>query len=332
MAGNRTYAAIGGFIIGVLVLVTVGVLIFGGTQVFSHKRQAVIFFNQSVLGLSKGGRVLFRGVQIGTVKNVELRVDPKANHARIAVTISMTNQAIRLNGTRRKAQLGIKQLVKRGLRAQLVVYSYVTSELAVNLSFKPHTSIHYAVNPSKVPLPEIPATQSKISKIKNKVVNLPWQQTLQRVNNTMQSMIDLSHDLDNTVEQLQPELQQATHTTNKTLSTVQKAVKDNNQQLQKTMQQVKQLAHSANQLTAGANSQLKARGQQLDKVLKNARETTQKLNQLTSNLNSLVAPGNESRGDIKNILRDLSASAANLKDFTQTIERNPHALIYGGSH
>lgn len=331
MATNRTYTVIGGFLVGVVALVTIGVLVFGGTQLFKNERRAVIFFDQSVLGLSQGGRVLFRGVKIGTVQKVDLRVDPEADHARIAVTISMTDQDIKLNGTPKPAALTVPELVKRGLRGQLVIYSYVTAELAVNLSFKPDTPVDYAVDPDKIRLSQIPASQSQIAKVKDKVMDLPWEQTVKRVNKTMQSMIDLSQDLDKTVNALQPQIRQTNEITQQTLKTVQHAVETNNKQLQATIKQVQQLTQNANQATKAVNKQIDGRGEQLEGVLTNVQTTTKQLNQLTSNMNSLVAPGKQSRHDIKNILRDVSASAANLKDFSQTIERNPHALIYGGS-
>ncbi|WP_111745890.1 MlaD family protein [Salinisphaera orenii] len=331
MASNRTYAMVGAFLVGALILTALGVLIFGGAQLFSQKRQAVVFFNQSVLGLSKGGRVLFRGVKVGTVQQVQVRVDPETDHARIAVKISVTDKAAGLNGKDRAANPSIEKLVKNGLRAQLVVYSYVTSELAVNLSFKPDTSIAYAVSPDRVSLPQIPATQSQISKVKNKVVDLPWKKTIKRLNTTMKSLINLSNDLDETVNQIGPSLQKTTTSTQKTLQSMRQAVQDNNEQLQSTIKQVQQLSRNANKVTKTADKQLSARGQQLDQVLANAHKTTKQLNQLTKNVNSLVAPGKSSRADIKNILRDLSASAANLRDFTETIERKPNTLIYGDS-
>lgn len=325
MATTRNYTIIGGFLIGALVLLAAAILTFGGTKLFSHSRQAVIFFNQSVLGLSQGSRVLFRGVQIGTVKQVQIRLDPKAGKSHIAVTIEITGDAVMLNGKKRPSNLTIPQLVQRGLRAQLVVYSYVTSQLAVNLDFEPGTQPKFAVDPHQLELPEIPAVPSEIEQLKDQVANLPWKQTLTTVNQTMQSMISLANDLDKTLNQLAPNLEKTTTTTRKTLDAVREAVNANNKELQATIR-------SMHELTDHANKQLVARNKQLTALLNNAHQISQSLSKLSKNLAAMSNPDSGTRQDIQSTLRDLSASAANLRHFSETIERDPHALLFGGSN
>ena len=153
MASNRSYTVIGLFMLGAIVLTVVGILVLGGNRIFSNSRQAVIFFDQSVLGLTNGSKVLFRGVQVGTVKNVQLRLDPEVGKARIGVTIEMAgNNTVMMNGAPTSEQLSIEELVRRGLRAQLVVWSYVTSQLAVNLDFQPDTEPQFAINRDRTSL------------------------------------------------------------------------------------------------------------------------------------------------------------------------------------
>lgn len=324
MASNRSYTIIGAFLLGAIALVAVGILTFGNTGLFQQRRQAVIFFNQSVLGLSNGSRVLFRGVQVGTVSQVQLRLNPKGG-ARIAVTVDISgNDVVTQNGEQLPRQLTIPQLVKRGLRAQLVVYSYVTSQLAVNLDFEPGNTANYAVPPDQLQLPEIPAVPSEISQLKDTVAKIPWQKTLNQVNETMTTMIKLARDLDKTVNNVSPSLDKTTRTTQQTLKTIQKAVAANNKQLQATLASVKNM-------TDTANHQLAKRGHQIDKLLDSAQKTSANLNKLSTNLNQLTQPGSGTRQDIQSTVRDLSAAASSLRRFSEKIERDPHTLLYGGS-
>ncbi|KEZ79168.1 MlaD family protein [Salinisphaera hydrothermalis] len=324
MASNRSYTIIGAFLLGAIALVAVGILTFGNTGLFKQERQAVIFFNQSVLGLTNGSRVLFRGVQVGTVRRVQLRLNPHGG-ARIAVTIEMSGSDVVMpNGRALPEDVTIQQMVKRGLRAQLVVYSYVTSQLAVNLDFDPNNKPNFVVPPGQLDLPEIPAIPSEISQLKDTVAQIPWKKTLNQVNQTMTTMVQLAQDLDKTVNSLRPNLDQTTKTTQQTLETVQKAVAANNKQLQATLASVKRLSDTA-------NDQIAKRNGQIDKLLSNAEQTSQNLNKISKNLDQLTDPDSGTRQDVQSTVRDLSAAASSLRRFAEKIERDPHTLLYGGS-
>ncbi|MGN8160157.1 MlaD family protein [Salinisphaera sp. RV14] len=324
MASNRSYTIIGAFLLGAIALTAVGILTFGNTGLFKQQRQAVIFFNQSVLGLTNGSRVLFRGVQVGTVRHVQLRLNPKGG-ARIAVTIEMSgNDVVTQNGKQLPSHLTIHQLVQRGLRAQLVVYSYVTSQLAVNLDFHPNSKPHFVVPQGRLELPEIPAVPSEISQLKDTVAKIPWQKTLNRVNQTMSTMVQLAQDLDKTVNEVGPNLNKTTQSTQQTLKTVQKAVAANNKQLQATLASVKKLSDTA-------NNEISKHDQQIDKLLTSARKTSENLSKLSNNLEQLTSPESGTGQDVQSTVRDLSAAAASLRRFSEKIERDPHTLLYGGS-
>lgn len=324
MASNRSYTIIGAFLLGAVILAAVGILTFGNTGLFQQRRQAMIFFDQSVLGLSNGSRVLFRGVQVGTVKHVQLRLNPHGG-ARIAVTIEMSgDDLVMKNGRALPSDLTIKQMVKRGLRAQLVVYSYVTSQLAVNLDFQPGNRPNFVAPPGSLDIPEIPAVPSEISQLKDTVAQIPWKKTLNEVNQTMGTMVKLAQDLDKTVDTLGPSLNQTSQSTQKTLEAVREAVSANNKQLQATLASVKQLSDTA-------NGEIAKRDHQIDQLLNNAQQTSANLSKLSKNLNQFTDPDSGTRQDIQSTIRDLSASAASLRRFSEKIERDPHTLLYGGS-
>lgn len=323
MASNRSYTVIGAFLLGALILLAAAVLTFGHTGLFKQRREAIIFFNQSVLGLNNGSRVLFRGVQVGTVKRVQLRLAPSGSHARIAVTIDMSSDnVVSLNGERTPGQLTIKEMVKRGLRAQLVVYSYVTSQLAVNLDFQPDNKPNFVVDPNQLEAPEIPAIPSEISQLKDTVAKLPWQKTLDTVNNAVTQMVKLASDMDQAINTLGPSLAKTSQTTQETLDTVRQAIQQNNKQLQATIKSVHTLSDNANEAVVDRNRQIGA-------LLKSAQKTSDNLSVLSNNLKDLTNPHSGTRQTIDSTLRDLSASAASLRRFSETIERDPHTLLYG---
>ncbi|HET7313767.1 MlaD family protein [Salinisphaera sp.] len=324
MASNRSYTIIGAFLLGAIALTAVGILTFGNTGLFSDERRAIIFFNQSVLGLNNGSRVLFRGVQVGTVRRVQLRLNPQGG-AKIAVTIEVSGNDVVVAGDEHTpSDLTIEEMVKRGLRAQLVVYSYVTSQLAVNLGFDPENQPNFVVPPDELDLPEIPAVPSEISQLKDTVAQLPWKEALHQIQQAMSTMVQLAQDLDNTVNRLGPNLDQTAQVTRQTLKTVQQAVAANNKQLQATLASVRTLSDTA-------NDEIASHDKQIDKLLDNAQQTSENLSELSQNLEQFTDPESGTRQDIQSAVRDLAAAASSLRRFAEKIERDPHTLLYGGS-
>jgi paraquat-inducible protein B len=324
MASNRSYTVIGLFMLGAIALIVVGILALGGNRIFSNSRQAIIFFDQSVLGLTNGSKVLFRGVQVGTVKNVQLRLDPQIGKARIGVTIEMAgNNTVMMNGSPTSDDVTTEELVQRGLRAQLVVWSYVTSQLAVNLDFMPDTEPQFAVDRSDLELAEIPAVPSEIEQLKDTVTGLPWEETLQTVNDTMESVVTLANDMDQLLNRMGPNLEKTTTTTREAIAAARDAVYMNSQQFEKTLESVRAL-------TDNVNTQIESRDEQLSRLLDNAEATSANLQQLSENLEDVTDPNSATRQDMESLLRDLAAGASSMRRFAETLERDPNALLFGG--
>ena len=61
---------IGAFVVGAVVFVVAGALLFGGGKFSQNKLPYVLFFDSSVEGLNVGAPVIFRGVQVGQVSVV----------------------------------------------------------------------------------------------------------------------------------------------------------------------------------------------------------------------------------------------------------------------
>lgn len=325
MATNRSYTVIGLFLLGAIALAVVAVLVLGGNRIFSNNRQAIVFFDQSVLGLNQGSKVLFRGVQVGTVKNVQLRLDPEVGRARIGVKIEINgDNTVMMNGTPTPSDVTTEELVKRGLRAQLVVWSYVTSQLAVNLDFQPDTDPNFVVSPDAVDVPEIPAVPSEIEQLKDTVSDLPWRDTLETVNETMNSVVTLAKDMDKLINTMGPNLEQTSTTARETMKSAQKTIQTSNAQIEKTLASIRKLSENV-------NGQINARDAQFDRLLDNAEQTSQNLTRLSENLKGLTDPGSDSRQDIQSAIRDLSAGASSFRRFAETLERDPNALLFGGS-
>lgn len=157
----KAQAVVGAFVLGGIVLGLAAIVMFGNLSLFNPTQQAAVVFEGSIAGLSVGAPVTFRGVRVGAVDGIGIEVDPKTEVAYIPVTVRLTpNRAV---GARRAAGvIDLPDLVKRGLRAQLNVQSFVTGQSQIDLDIAP--SVPPVLHPDITSLPEIPVQQSTLQR------------------------------------------------------------------------------------------------------------------------------------------------------------------------
>ena len=86
-------AVIGGFILGAVVLVIVGVMILGSGKFFTKTVACVMYFEGGIQGLYKGAPVNFRGVKVGSVTDITMQFDPQTFQIRIPVVAEFPKSA-----------------------------------------------------------------------------------------------------------------------------------------------------------------------------------------------------------------------------------------------
>jgi paraquat-inducible protein B len=69
-------AVIGGFVVGAVALFVIGVLLLGGSRFLTEQRTYVLYFEDSVEGLSIGAPVTQQGVRIGSVSDIQVQYLP----------------------------------------------------------------------------------------------------------------------------------------------------------------------------------------------------------------------------------------------------------------
>jgi len=138
MSRKASQTAVGMFVVGALALLIAGISVFGSGLFFKKANKYVLFFDGSVKGLSAGAPVVFRGVKIGYVKQVDLLFDKKTRNIYIPVIIEV--ELSRVKGMPKGiGHPHYERLIKDGLRAKLEMMSYVTGQLIVSFDFYPDT-------------------------------------------------------------------------------------------------------------------------------------------------------------------------------------------------
>lgn len=155
---------------GILMFFTI-LFYFIGTKIFINKENVmVMFFKESIQGLKIGSPVVFKGVEIGKVVEINL-IDKRNTESLdfdIPVYISITNK---IDNIKNKRKILEELIEKRGLRARLSTYSYITGQLMIEFVISQNSE---AVLLNKIKnIPEVPTILSSKGELSEGLKNIP---------------------------------------------------------------------------------------------------------------------------------------------------------------
>jgi paraquat-inducible protein B len=144
-------------------------------KIYSTKNYFVLFFDESVRGLSPGAPVEFRGIQMGEVIDIKPEIDFKKNKIKIPVIVAAQPERISFIGKlpeKVTRETLVDHLVEKGLRAQLRTGNLLTGQLYVALDLFPDAKPAKIVRDGKYGFLEFPTTPTQFEEIGSKVTQL----------------------------------------------------------------------------------------------------------------------------------------------------------------
>ena len=169
-----------------------GIILFGSGKLLSKRVPWVLYFDESIKGLSVGAPVNFRGVKIGSVSDIKVMFNPHDNSIRTPVYMEIEPERItpvarepvqeslqerildaifEMELTTRDERRYAQELIQRGLRARLEMQSFVTGQLAIGLDFHPDTPINF--HEYQDPYPEFPTIPTSFEEISATLEDIP---------------------------------------------------------------------------------------------------------------------------------------------------------------
>jgi paraquat-inducible protein B len=260
-------------------------------------RRYVLYFSESLRGLSVGAPVTLFGLQAGEVTDVGLSFDPEtlAIRPRVLVTFFPERIIARLSSKEQAAGMAMAErggeaharflrriVEEKGLRAQLSSGNLLTGQMYIALEYfpkAPKVKIDWTADPLEIPtLPGgFADIQAKLTSILTKVDKMQ----LDAIGGDTRKMLE---------------------TLNQTLKDVNTAV---------------------NRLNAEVTPELK-------KVLEEVRRATVSADQVLKNTDATLvgkdAPGQQ---ELRDALQEVARAARSLRVLTDYLERHPDALIRG---
>jgi paraquat-inducible protein B len=336
MSKKANPTVIGAFVLGAIALLVAAISIFGSGQYFKHRPVAVAFFKGSIQGLTVGSAVALRGVQVGSVKNIQLEIDLKKMEPIIPVYMEFDTDRFKPFGGGAgptAAQLAVQEPLKaaiaKGLHARLATQSLVTGQLLVELDLDPNEPRRtFGFDPNSV---EIPTSESDIEKLKTTLTQLP----VEEIANTA---ADVLKKLDRTLSSDEiPSMLKFLAQASERLDTLLNEVRGD---VPKLMTEVHDTADAARNTLAtaqGALTEARTALATADRLLAtDAREAVrvataalQRADKTLADADSLISVTSPQRYDIDQALRNLTAATRALRNFAEDLERRPNSLVVG---
>jgi paraquat-inducible protein B len=308
MAKQANRMMIGGFVVLAVILMAASLVVFGSGKFFQKTVKCVMFFNESIKGLSVGSPVLFQGVPIGSVTSIVLQVDPVNMQTQIPVVIEYEPEKFQLETggrkIRRDPHTAIPKLIDKGLRAQLATQSFITGQLIIQLDFYPGTPVKLqGIDKEYIEIPTIPSTSAKLAEALEKLNLTKLEQHLEA------TLSGIDHFVNN------PDLGASVRALKDTLQDIRKLITRVDRQVNPLSDDVKKTVKDFGKLAANLDARVAGLAGGFDKTMASARG-------ILSEDSPLVV-------DLENTLKEISAMSRAIRQLATYLDQHPEALIRG---
>jgi len=312
-------AMVGAFVLGAVGLILAAVVLLK-SGLFSKSHEFVIYFAGDVAGLNVGAPVKFKGVEIGQVDRIRLRLDQQVNphngqlsaNVRIPVVIELDEDKIVSHGGATidlSDPHTIPNLIREGMRAQLGSDSFVTGQRYVALDIQNPSTPFQMVAPPGSPLQEIPSVPNTLEqaqavaiRIFERLDKVDFGAVFRQMTTTLDSISAIMST---------PALRQVVANSEKT-----------RQQLDRTLAGAQQTLNTVNIQVPPLSNSLQKTSVSADAAARQVRSTL-------DTLQTTIEPNSPINYQALQTLQDVSAAAHSIKELADYLQRNPSAVVRG---
>jgi paraquat-inducible protein B len=321
MSKKINTTSIGLFIVTGVALGVTGLLLFSSSKMFSNTRELIVYFDGSLNGLNEGAPVKFRGVTIGSVKQVMVRFNQATNDYAMPVILEIEEKLVRQRLRDASGELFFQrtteQRIKAGLRASLQTESLVTGVLYVDCRFNPNAPPPVFHQLEKI-YPEVPTEPTKIQQLFENLASLD-------IKGLQTNLNGLITRLDTTVSELKMADLNAGVTN--LLASVNRLVAAPD--LTNALAALRPTLDQYRELGAKVTSKIDPLSDSITNSLAQADRAVAQIRGAGENLRTMLAPDSPLRSELDQALQQVSGAGQSLSVLLDFLKQHPDALIAG---
>lgn len=314
VANRASPRAIGGFVIGAIVLILAAIALLGSGKLFRKTFDYVSYFDGSVAGLDPGAAVRLRGVRVGQVNEVRLAIPGEARALedfKIPVLWEIDRDLlVKHGGEGAISGALVDTLIAMGLRATIQQESFVTGKKFIGLELMPDSEMHL-VGVELEGVQEIPSatTGLDLDAIQSSVTELMAKLTAVDADTLILSVTHALKSLDRLLSS--PEIPEV-------LS-----------ELPTTLRDAQEASRAMARLFEDADSSLVPIRERLVDTAAQADEAMAALQRTLRETADLLAEEGTTSTRLNEALYEISATMRAIRSLAETLDRNPSALLRG---
>ncbi len=317
MSKRVSPTVIGAFVVASFAILVVALIVLGSGRMFTRPIRFICMFQGNLNGLKIGAPVKVRGVQIGTVAMIELRllpsqgrVRPDIRGLRLPVIVDLDRSQLLARGGTGEAleTAGFDALIKQGFRAQLATESLLTGLLYIDLDLHPNTPLKFVLEPNG-PIREIPTVQTDLEQLQERLTKAL--DKFEKID--FQALVVSITDAANSIKTLtgSPELKATLESLKGTVANLNQAITS-----------ARSLLNNANGKIGPLVADLRQNSDEADKTMKDTRAAL-------VNLQQTLDPNSPLAVHLNQTLDSLTETSRSIGEFTDYLQRNPGALVSG---
>jgi phospholipid/cholesterol/gamma-HCH transport system substrate-binding protein len=308
---------IGAFVVGAAALVVVGIMVFGSGRWFSERPVYVMFFEGSVKGLNVGAPVVWRGVKVGVVTDVSLHFDPATLTMRIPVLVEFDPKTIKKPEGTPPDKRYYRELIDKGLKAQLQMQSLLTGQLMIDFDYYPDEPIRLYADRFKMDYPEIPTIPSTIERFAESLAKIDFEKMANDLSATLEGI--------NTIVK-SPEILATVRNVNAVVTDLRNLAAKIDRHVDPLAEEITGTAKETKKLLAELNTTIPPLAADIGKT---AQAASDAVLQLESALQRAIGEDSPFFYRLNRAVEDLSTMAKSIEVLSDYIQQHPEAMIRG---
>jgi paraquat-inducible protein B len=318
MAKRANPALIGSFVLGGVLLAVIAVVAFGSGTMFRDTERFISFFEGSVSGLRVGAPVRFRGIDVGTVREIAFDlpgVERQGGDLRIAVIYDVDRESVESRGAAVRVDdpLDINTLMELGVRAELASESVVTGQKYIALDLDPSNPT--SLEPVEgTPYPEIPTVS--LRSIEDAAYRIITDLGAVPLDSLVRVATEAFGELGSLAAS--PELNAAIARLPGTIASLDAAIGD-----------VQSLLAHVDSAIAPMGDDLRRTADQATATLARLDSTLTDVGSVLEGVDGTLEPGSPVLVEFERAMIELGGASRALRDLAEFLERNPSALVRG---
>jgi len=334
MSRRANPTTIGLFVVGAIVLALVGVGALGSGWLLSSRTTFISYFEESVNGLDEGAPVKFKGVPIGEVTDIKIRIDLEDETFQVPVQYAIDLEPV-TDTTGLPLELDdpelLRRQIERGLRAQLQLESFVTGQLYVELTYvsDPETPVQVQRGAPHLEIPTELSPLARLGEGASGLVTSLQQFDVTRLNENLMTL------LVNANEKLEAlDTQELNRTVVSTIESIRALVES--EEVRTTLQDMPEATNRLNQTLADTQKLIDRLSQTVDPTAEELQKTGEELRATLEQMRYTMEDVNEGLStdsglgyQVEEVLSNLSDVTEALRVLLRSLEENPGMFLRG---